>query len=318
MGEKRTITYKRHTITSLKKGIYVVRDCDGVPIYNAKDEADARDFINSRGKVWTSAPLPFQGQKRRFLKEFKEVVAMLPDDVTIVDLFGGSGLLSRAAKDVKPKAKVVYNDFDDYSGRMKQIDRTNKIIDSIRGAISGFAKNTKLPNKMRVSILSFLMEEDKKKPIDVITIAANLLFSGEFVIDIKGLTKHGFYNNVVIKGYNCDGYLDGLEVVRCDYKELYNRYKEEDNVFFIFDPPYLSTDVNSYSSYWRLNDYFDVFKCLNEIKSFAYFTSEKSQLIELSSIYGFCNPFDGCSVKYRSNVINQTSVFLDFMYYKIE
>lgn len=320
MDDNKTITYKRHTITPLKKGVIVVRDGDGMPIYNARDVASARDFIDSRVRFWTSAPLPFQGQKRMLLKEFKEVIATLPDDVTIIDLFGGSGLLSRAAKDVKPNAKVVYNDFDGYSERLKQIDRTNIILERIRFAIDGFAKSHKLDDKTRAYILSYLIEEGKKKPIDIITIASNLLFSGKFVSDIKGLAKHGFYNNVVSKDYSCDGYLDGLEVVRCDYKELFNKYKGDDNAFFILDPPYLSTDTNSYNSYWRIRDYINIFKYLNQMRHFVYFTSEKSQLIELlkelSVIYGFADPLEGCSVKYHNNVINYASNFRDFIYYK--
>lgn len=42
-------------------------------------------------KNYTSAPLPFMGQKRKFVKEIKKVLESYPDDVTIVDLFGGSG-----------------------------------------------------------------------------------------------------------------------------------------------------------------------------------------------------------------------------------
>lgn len=44
------------------------------------------------------APLPFVGQKRMFLKHFKEVLnANIKNDGdgwTIIDTFGGSGLLS--------------------------------------------------------------------------------------------------------------------------------------------------------------------------------------------------------------------------------
>lgn len=43
---------------------------------------------------------------------------------TIVDVFGGSGLLSHTVKRIKPKARVIYNDFDGYSERLKHIDDT--------------------------------------------------------------------------------------------------------------------------------------------------------------------------------------------------
>lgn len=49
-------------------------------------------------KQYLSAPLPFMGQKRMFARDFKKVLATYPDDITIVDLFGGSGLLSHISK----------------------------------------------------------------------------------------------------------------------------------------------------------------------------------------------------------------------------
>ena len=65
-------------------------------------------------KQYLSAPLPFQGQKRMFAKEYIKVLRQFPDGTTFVDLFGGSGLLSHIAKCQKPKSTVVYNDFDGY------------------------------------------------------------------------------------------------------------------------------------------------------------------------------------------------------------
>ena len=72
-------------------------------------------------KCYLSAPLPFQGQKRMFAREFKNVLKQFPDTATFVDLFGGSGLLSHIAKHEKPNATVVYNDFDGYRKRLAHI-----------------------------------------------------------------------------------------------------------------------------------------------------------------------------------------------------
>lgn len=71
-------------------------------------------------KQYLSAPLPFQGQKRMFAKEYIKVLQQFPDGTTFVDLFGGSGLLSHIAKCQKPHSKVVYNDFDGYRLRLEQ------------------------------------------------------------------------------------------------------------------------------------------------------------------------------------------------------
>ena len=86
-------------------------------------------------KIYNQAPLPFQGQKRRFVKPFKEALKSFPNDAIYVDLFGGSGLLSHTVKSVYPEAKVIYNDFDNYSERLKNIPKTNKILANIRNIL---------------------------------------------------------------------------------------------------------------------------------------------------------------------------------------
>ena len=81
-------------------------------------------------KNYKAAPLPFIGQKRLFLKDFKAMLAEIEGDGegwTIVDVFGGSGLLAHTAKRAKPKARVIYNDYDNYSERLANIDSTNAL-----------------------------------------------------------------------------------------------------------------------------------------------------------------------------------------------
>ena len=68
------------------------------------------------------APLPFMGQKRYFLRDFTEVLQQVEGEIdTVVDLFGGSGLLSHTAKRVLPGCRVVYNDFDRYIDRLAAV-----------------------------------------------------------------------------------------------------------------------------------------------------------------------------------------------------
>ena len=83
-------------------------------------------------KQYLSAPLPFQGQKRMFAKEYIKVLRQFPDNTTFVDLFGGSGLLSHIAKCQKPNAIVVYNDFDGYRKRLEHIPQTNELLTRLR------------------------------------------------------------------------------------------------------------------------------------------------------------------------------------------
>ena len=129
-------------------------------------------------KNYNQAPLPFMGQKRKFAKQVKDILAVYPDDVTIVDLFGGSGLLSHTAKSVKPKSNVIYNDFDNYLQRIDAIPATNSLLDKIRNIVGDYPENKKLTKEMHQAILDVIKKEEQKREfVDYITLSSSLLLS---------------------------------------------------------------------------------------------------------------------------------------------
>lgn len=272
-------------------------------------------------KQYLSAPLPFQGQKRMFAKEFIKVLKHYPDDAVFVDLFGGSGLLSHITKCQKPDATVVYNDFDNYRHRLENIPRTNALLDKIREVVASVPRQKVLPEKTKEAILSLIEQEEKERGyVDYITLSTSLLFSMKYATNLDGLRKETFYNTVRKCNYDlCLDYLDGLEVVSCDYRELFSRYKDVPNVVFLIDPPYLSTEVGTYIMNWGLSDYLDVLQTLVGT-NYIYFTSNKSSIIELCDWMGrnntIGNPFTG-SEKVEFNArMNYNSSYTDIMLFK--
>ena len=270
-------------------------------------------------KNYTSAPLPFMGQKRKFIKEFKRILEDYPDDVTIVDLFGGSGLLSHTAKRVKPNATVIYNDFDNYQRRIANITRTNALLERIREVTNELPADKMIPTEVKARIMELIAEEERTGFVDCVTLSSSLLFSMKYVNSLDELSKETFYNRVRKSNYNADGYLDGLTIARKDYKELFKDYSNKSNVLFLIDPPYLSTEAGTYTMRWKLGDYLDVLSVLQG-QEFIYFTSNKSQIIELcewieKSKLGR-NPFENTQrVEIRTNM-NYNSGYIDMMFYK--
>lgn len=272
-------------------------------------------------RQYLSAPLPFQGQKRMFAKEFIKVLKHYPDDAVFVDLFGGSGLLSHITKCQKPDATVVYNDFDNYRHRLENIPRTNALLDKIREVVASVPRQKVLPEKTKEAILSLIEQKEKERGyVDYITLSTSLLFSMKYATNLDGLRKETFYNTVRKCNYDlCLDYLDGLEVVSCDYRELFSRYKDVPNVVFLIDPPYLSTEVGTYIMNWGLSDYLDVLQTLVGT-NYIYFTSNKSSIIELCDWMGrnntIGNPFTG-SEKVEFNArMNYNSSYTDIMLFK--
>lgn len=268
-----------------------------------------------------SAPLPFVGQKRMFAREYIKVLSQFKGSTVFVDLFGGSGLLSQITKRIRPDAKVVYNDFDNYRKRLENIPRTNLLLADFRQIATDVPRHKPITGEARERIYMRIEQEEKKWGyVDYITISSSLMFSMKYKMNLDGMRKEVLYNNIRKADYSlCDDYLDGLEITSKDYREVFNEYKDVPGVLFLVDPPYLNTDVTTYSMYWRLSDYLDVLTVLSG-HSFVYFTSNKSSIVELCEWMGknqtLGNPFEGC-VKSEFNAhMNYNAGYTDIMLYK--
>nr|WP_294922229.1 DNA adenine methylase [uncultured Flavobacterium sp.] len=270
-------------------------------------------------KIFKAAPLPFMGQKRKFLKQFEPALQNYSPTATYVDLFGGSGLLSHTVKALYPDANVIYNDYDNFRQRLENIDKTNQLISDLRVILSGYVKDKRIEGVTRDQVLNRLSEEDKKGYVDYITLSSSLLFSMKYAFTLEQFKKETLYNCVRQSDYNGTGYLDGIEVVSKCYKELFTLYKDLDNVVFLVDPPYLSTETCSYKGYWKLKDYLDVLQVLDGTKYF-YFTSNKSSIIELcewiETKTPMSNPFNGAYTESMTATVNFQSSYTDIMIYK--
>ena len=272
-------------------------------------------------KKYSSAPLPFVGQKRMFASEYKKILETVTGAAVFVDLFGGSGLLSHITKREKPEATVVYNDFDGYRKRLEHIDQTNQIIAELRELTKDVPRHKILPGTVKRRVLSLLGQKEKENGfVDYITLSSSLLFSMKYKLSLEEIGKESMYNNVRKTDYDCSGYLDGLEITSCDYRELFEKYKDRNDVVFLVDPPYLSTEVGTYSMYWKLSEYLDVLKVLNGSR-YVYFTSNKSSIVELCDWLGknkeLGNPFENATKKEFNAHMNYNARYTDIMLYNV-
>lgn len=271
-------------------------------------------------KQYLSAPLPFQGQKRNFAREYIKVLSLFPDNTTFVDLFGGSGLLSHIAKCQKPDATVIYNDFDSYRKRLEHIPQTNELLAELRNIVD-VPRHKHITGATRERVLACIREYERTHGyVDYITVSASVMFSMKYATCFDDLLKEALYNKVKTTDYPlADDYLDGLTITSCDYKELFEKYKDVPGVVFIVDPPYLSTDSKTYKMHWKLADYLDVLAVLAGHR-FVYFSSNKSSIIELCEWIErnnlICNPFKGCTKAESFARLNYNSTYTDIMLYK--
>lgn len=272
-------------------------------------------------KIFKVAPLPFQGQKRRFVPQFETALQELSKHnpiTTIVDLFGGSGLLSHIAKRRLPECRVIYNDYDNFIFRLDNIPRTNSLLAEIRDILTGIPSGVRLDETTEQHIKNIVRKADQRGYVDFITLSGSLMFIAKYVTNFKEFAKQSLWNRVKQADYDASGYLDGIEIMHCDYMDLFEKYMGRTDVLFLIDPPYLSTDCSTYASdkSWKLKNYLDVLQTLI-YGNYIYFTSDKSQIIELcdwfAKNYGLTTPFSNAIVKtyqIKGKIINYTDMML--------
>ena len=233
--------------------------------------------------MYKQAPLPFIGQKRQFLKHFEAVLnENIPGDGdgwTIIDTFGGSGLLSHVAKQLKPKARVIYNDFDGYAERIKHIDDINRLRAQIAALLASVPRQKRVTDKaLKAQIIDTIKAFDGY--VDLASLASWLLFSGQQVGSFDELCKKDFWHCVRASDYpSADGYLDGVEVVSESFHTLLPRFTADPQAIFVLDPPYLCTKQESY----KQAHYFDLIDFLRLINitrpPYIFFSSTKSEFV---------------------------------------
>ena len=243
-------------------------------------------------KHYTQAPLPFIGQKRRFLTDFKTIlnqcIADDGDGWTIVDVFGGSGLLAHTAKCSKPQAHIIYNDFDGYAIRLQNIQYTNHLRKIIFDLTQHVPRNHKLPENVKNQVQAALKSFDGF--VDIHSVASWLLFSGQQPTDFHDLIfNHTYFNNVRLSDYpSADSYLNGVEVVSKPYHKLLPEFQNNSKVLLVLDPPYVCTAQGAYhkSGYFGMVEFLKLMRLVRP--PFIFFSSTRSEFLDyLDLVIGY-------------------------------
>ena len=237
-----------------------------------------RDGERVNLKHYKKAPLPFIGQKRNFIKHFIPLLQRhIPNNGagwTIVDVFGGSGLLAHTAKRTLPAARVIYNDFDGYAQRLWHINDTEKLRQQC-AAIIGNRRDEKQQLIALIETFDF---------VDMQTLASWFLFSGNQAGSWQELKQKIWWNNLPKSPYADAGdYLDGLEICHQCFTDLLPEFAGQPETLLLLDPPYLSTMQGAYAkeNYFSLVDFL---KLAEQIKPpFMLFGSTRSEVLDYAA-----------------------------------
>lgn len=280
-------------------------------------------------KVFKSAPLPFVGQKRRWVGDVERLLrAHVPnggEGWTVVDPFAGSCLLSHTAKRVLPRARVVCNSLDGYDKTLEQVGTINEALRTFRAMIGACRevngrKHAPLPKALRQQVVDYAQGLD----LDLFApfLAKWFLHTSSLcdAFSFDHFKKVILYNNLRRTDYpNAEGYLDGVEIVAEDFRPLMQRFQGVPNVLWLLDPPYIFTERGSYRRWFALSDYLQLLSLVDS--SFLFFGSCKSELGEvLNTIVDRrllnWRTFQGFQTLTRGHSVASGRAYLDHLYYR--
>ena len=230
-------------------------------------------------------PIPSQGNKKLWKNKFIDIIKEMGEYDIYVDLFGGSGILSHWVKHIFPSSTVIYNDFDKYEDRCKQIKETNEILTRCREVCKDLKKKQQIDEEKTKEIKKIFKEYSNP---DLLTLKTQLHYTKRIDKNFKSFDdffKEKLYNNLNGNDYTETGkYFEGLKIYSEDWHELFEeiikKYNEK-KILFIMDPPYLYTDKSQYkNNYWLLNDFLKLFEIIAGYDSLL-FSSDKSGFKEL-------------------------------------
>ena len=264
-------------------------------------------------KEYSKPPLPFEGNKKLWRKNYKEILKEFEDIEIFVDLFGGSGILSHWTKNTYKDAIVIYNDFDNYRERLKNIPTTNELLKDIREILKD-VPHRKLIDDEKTKQIKDLFEEYKNnnKFIDLKTLVHQLHFTKCINVETSNIDKflkYKLYNNLNKNNIEIsEDYLNGLNIVSMDWKKLYNYCKEtfkNYKICFILDPPYLYTDKTQYNCrFWRLKDSIELLDILKSYP-FIFFNSSKLGFKEFVDVI---NRLFNTKITYKNTAQNMANI----------
>ncbi len=232
----------------------------------------------------------FSGSKANRVKEIMELIRS-DNYKRVVEVFGGSCVISNNLLKEKIVDEAVANDYDHYFDKFEEyIEFKRDLVEKLLNLGFEKVKNKKL-SKEKQEILQDLLKDQESNLLKYLS--KNFVFSCRRAAGTMKIEDFIYFMNEIevdndieyIKNLRNVG-LDSLDYI--DFMEKYIKNNDK-NTIVIVDPPYLNSSQKQYG-----NEFFGLektIKLLNVLKdkgnNFIFFNQKKEDSIELLKLYGF-------------------------------
>lgn len=212
-------------------------------------------------------PLPFVGHKGHWFSELSDIASKLPENITVFDVFGGSGCCSEIFKRSRPDLCVVWNDYDNYRARLSNVSKTDNLRRFFLDKLGAPVKKGAFIPPLSEDERQFVFESVRSQLaqfgfVDLQTVSRWFYLYSQKTYKLMSYTGK-LYNRVPVSPIRlsaCENWLSGcvrncvcfsgldtvFTVNGCTVRP--SDFIDNQNALFIFDPPYLGTGNNDYGN----------------------------------------------------------------------
>lgn len=216
-------------------------------------------------------PFPFVGNKHKILNRLDKINFPINKDTLIVDVFGGSGLLTSYFNIRYPNNKIIYNDYSKnnkyFISTIKNddlISRINKFLDYANILTESITREDKLPQHISDKIYKYILKNIPE--YNNTYIVQNIINSNISFNSSPLSSSHIMYNRLRKTHYPYfNEYqhllfpnIQNIKFEHLEYKSLLSSLKNYQNIFYIIDPPYIHTRDDYYSKTYNISDLLNI------------------------------------------------------------
>lgn len=199
--------------------------------------------------VIIKSPIKWVGGKKSEIKYFEKYIPLFE---TYVEPFVGGGALFWH---LKPK-KAILNDINDFLTNfyIQLRDNRSLLVDKLQSYV-----NEKDYFKSQVEVLNSKAWNNDLEKAALFYYINKTCFSGKWRVNSKGKFNNTFgdYKKDHFKDLDTkyQKLLQGTEILNIDYKNVFDRFLNDENAFIFLDPPYLDCDT-MYTESQKFEEYY--------------------------------------------------------------
>lgn len=205
-------------------------------------------FNKKENSKFLKNPISYQGSKRMEIDKINLYTPDLNACDKVVDVFGGGGVVSLYFKQKFPDKTVIFNDLKTIQCKLFNLLKDKEKTKNLISKLEEYKYNKESYEKLHKEYFDG-KEQDVLKYVILQHFAfRGILEKSRTMINFREKKSRSSYKSLLKYHEILD---DKFIVMNYDFRKVLNKYKDDEKAFIYMDPPYLTTNCESYHPFTK-------------------------------------------------------------------